>query len=291
MCQAIFSQDVKIENQGKPSSEWKELPYLCCQAAGGEYSWAEHVCMAWFLFHNAARLMDNVEDNDPSNRHLPADLSLSAATGLFFTAQYALYKLSQQPDTKHAANDISQRFISELMKMGEGQHQDIIQKSPNLTQYWQIAERKSGSFFSLAAYCGARLATKDQRKLKGYEQYGFQLGLLIQLLDDLEDIYLWMNSPSQKAKLTACLPFVYTLEVVPEIEKTKIKEYLADSPTGYIEKDEMVSLLNQNGAVLYLFSEIERHSNLALAGLEKAEALSPASEKLQQIILELSHSQ
>ena len=291
MCQAIFSQDVKIENKGKPSSEWKELPYLCCLAAGGEYSWAEHVCMAWILFHNAARLIDNVEDNDPSNRHLPADLSLSAATGLFFTAQYALYKLSQQPDTKHAANDINQRFISELMKMGEGQNQDIIQKSPNLTQYWQIAERKSGSFFSLAAYCGARLATEDQRKLYGYEQYGFHLGLLIQLLDDLEDIYLWMNSPSLKTKLTACLPFVYTLEVVPEIEKTKIKEYLADSPTGYIEKDEMVSLLNQNGAVLYLFSEIERHSNLAIAGLEKAEALSPASDKLQQIILELSHSQ
>ncbi len=288
MCQAIFDRNTTKEQQGNPSHEWKVLPCLCCQAAGGDYSWAQDISAAWFLFHNAARLMDNVEDKDKSDNDLNTELSLSAASGLFFTAQYAIFRLSQNPFTKHAASDINYSFISKLLKMCEGQHQDIHQKSPNLEQYWQIAERKSGSFFSLAAYCGARLATTDHRKLEGFEQYGFHLGLLIQLLDDLEEIYLWMHSSPAQLNLNGCLPFVYIMEVASEADKNTMKEYLIDISNNHLTKEDIIHLLDRNGAVLYLSSEIERHSGLAIAGLEKANALPPAVEKLQDIITKLT---
>lgn len=288
MCQAIFSRDSTKQKQDNPSHDWKDLSCFCCQAAGGDYSWAQDVSAAWFLYHQAARLMDNVEDNDASDNALDAKLILSAATGLFFTAQLALSRLSSNPNTKHAAGDVSHVFTSKLLKMCEGQHQDIIQRSLSLEQYWQIAEKKSGNFFSIASYCGAALATADHQRLSGFEQYGFHLGLLIQLLDDLEDIYLWMQSSQHQTNLNRCLPFVYALEVIPETEKNLIKDYLIGVKNYHLTKDDVIQLLEQSGAVLYLSSEIERHSGLAIVGLEKANALPPASNKLQDIIKKLT---
>jgi geranylgeranyl pyrophosphate synthase len=288
MCQAIFSRDTINKQQGNPSYGWKVLPCLCCQAAGGDYSWAEDICAAWFLFHNAARLMDNVEDKEISNNNLNIEFSLSAASGLFFTAQYALLKLSQNPHTGHAVDDINHTFIYKLLKMCEGQHQDILQNTPTLEQYWQIAEKKSGNFFSLATYCGARLATNDPRKLSGFEQYGYHLGLLIQLIDDLEDIYQWMHTSIAPSNLKGCLPIVYTMEVVPETEKLLLKNYLTNINDGHFNKQDLINFLDRNGAVLYLSSEIERHAGIAITSLENANALSPAGEKLKEIITKLT---
>lgn len=287
MRQAIYSRNTKNKDQGNTSVEWIVLPCLCCQAAGGEYLWAENVCAAWFLFHNAARLMDNIEDKDTPDINLPPEISLSAATGLFFTAQYAINRLFQHPDTKNAANDINKAFISKLLIMCEGQHQDIVQKSPNLKQYWQIAEKKSASFFSLATYSGARIATRNRRILKEFEQYGYHLGLLIQLLDDLEDIYKWLRSDLTGQHLSSCLPFIYLIEVLPETEKKLLVEYLVEGMNDHSKKTSVIDTLDKNGAVLYLFSEIERHSSLAISSLEKTGARSPAKEKLHQIINQL----
>jgi len=260
------------------------LPCLCCQAAGGDYEWAEDICAAWFLFHNAARLMDNVEDKEVSKNDMDVELSLNAATGLFFSAQYGLYTLFDNPKTKHAALDIQQIFITKLLMMSEGQHQDIVCKHPGLEQYWQIAEKKSGSFFSLAALSGARLATTDKEKLNGFDQYGAHLGLLIQLVDDLEDVYCLMNSSLWVKNMHKCLPFIYTHEVAQESEKQQLKKCMDDIINN---KEDIIHLLDRNGAVLYLLSEIERHSELAIAGLEKAGAMPPAVEKLHRIITTL----
>lgn len=290
MRQTIFSRDTTKQKQGSPSDEWKVLPCLCCQAAGGDYAWAEDICAAWFLFHNAARLMDNVEDHENSKNNLSIELSLNAATGLFFTAQYALNKLSKNPKTHHAAEDIYQIFISKLLKMSEGQNLDILHKSLNLELYWQVAEKKSGSFFSLATYSGARLATTDHQILDGFDQYGSHLGLLIQLLDDLEDVYTWMHSSIKPLNLNSCLPFVYLYEVAKDNEKRQLNQYLLECSNNDANKKNIISLLDRNGAVLYLLAEIERHSGLAMDGLKKANAMPPALDKLKEIITTLTRS-
>lgn len=288
MRQALYSQNSTEHKQGNPSIEWKVLPCLSCQAAGGNFSWAEGICVAWSLFHNAARIMDNIEDNEGSKNFLNSDISLTAATGLFFSAQYALNKLSQDKNTQHVASEINLTFTTKLLQMCEGQYQDITNKTPNLEQYWQIAEKKSGSFFSIATNCGARLATNDPQKIWGFDQYGFHLGLLIQLLDDLEDIYFWLNSSVPQSNLLRSLPVIYFMEVASENDKNQLKEYFNDDINCQSIKEKIMSLLEKCGAVLYLSSEIERHSGLALAGLENANALSPALEKLNKIINSLT---
>jgi geranylgeranyl pyrophosphate synthase len=77
------------------------------------------------------------------------------------------------------------------------------------------------------------------------------------------------------------------LEVMQEAEKKKLKKYLSNISHKPGNKEEIIQLLDRNGAVLYMFSEIERHSGLALTGLEKANATAPAVEKLKEIITKL----
>ena len=69
-----------------------------------------------------------------------------------------------------------------------GQHRDLSIEHLNLEHWSQIAAAKSGEFFSLACRSGARLGKIDQRRIAGYSTFGFHLGMMLQILDDLVDL-------------------------------------------------------------------------------------------------------
>ncbi len=78
--------------------------------------------------------------------------------------------------------------------MCAGQQLDLVTNSPDLEQAWEIARYKSGAFFGLATLAGAQLAAQDPERLAAYESYGRNIGLLVQVKDDLEEINSWALS-------------------------------------------------------------------------------------------------
>jgi len=59
--------------------------------------------------------------------------------------------------------------------------------NPTLEQWMQIAGAKSGAFFRLACHAGAAVATDQSATQDAFGDYGFRLGCLLQILDDLGD--------------------------------------------------------------------------------------------------------
>jgi geranylgeranyl pyrophosphate synthase len=271
------------------SNNWISLPSLCCKAAGGDPIRAVDFTTAWFLFYLAADLMDDIQDQDVVNpwwKDLGPSVALNIASGLYFSASLALKNLYESENFESPDLDLVEEMYHTFLTMSGGQHRELVHNELNLEEYWKIAASKSGAFFGLACWGGACLASPDVDRLEGYRKFGHHLGILIQILDDLEEI-----KPSVPGRLVdlpmnfaKTLPAVFALEVTQPPIRDELLESLRASHQDHQSYRKALSLIDQIGAVLYIESEIERHRFEARAGLDQANPNSPEKELLLSIL-------
>jgi geranylgeranyl pyrophosphate synthase len=273
-------------------SVWALLPGLCSQAAGGDERFADPVAAAWLLFYAAAHLMDSLEDQDDADpwwAELGAGAAINAATGLYFSACLSLQELNSLPVDSQTAREVTAQVLQPFMVMCSGQHQDLVSPVLTLEQYWRIASAKSGAFFAMACRAGARLATTQTEIIDGLQQFGLHLGLLLQVLDDLQD-YKELSESHRLANprsLLRSLPAVYMREVASPQAKDRFDALLLQAHTNPAAVIELTQIIEQNGGVLYLLVELDKHYDLALAGLDAAGVRSLAREALVSALNQL----
>lgn len=167
------------------------LPSLCCCACGEPPERSIGVSIAWFLLQISASLLDKVEDHELlPDLLVPCDASIVAnlTTGIIFVAQWILGHLELDRVDAGTAWDIQRAFHETILTVCSGQHLDLMANTPDLATCWQIAETKSGAAFALACYAGGRLATSRSEILDTFKRFGRDLGTIIQINDDLEDV-------------------------------------------------------------------------------------------------------
>lgn len=273
-------------NGGK--SRWLHLPALCCQAAGGDPQWAENLTAAWLLYYAAAHLMDSVQDQDdpdPWWAESGAGSALSAATGLYFSAGLLLNQLHDIKATQIAAADIASDFYRGFLVLSSGQLRDLERPEPSLEEYWTLAEAKSGIFFALACRNGARLAIEDAVRLVAYAEYGRNLGVIIQVLDDLDDVVAAHDNPAEKLppQLLRALPYVYALEVLPSSDRDRLR-LCAHNQGGENGKAEALGLIDLSAAATYTLMIVEQRKNQALSALRSTLSQSEAARSLEDLV-------
>lgn len=289
MCRTLSQLQSKSSKTGNRSASLILLPGLCCEAAGGNPSWADELAAAWYLFYVAADIMDKIEDQDeiePWLNDLGIGRILNLASGLYFSASSILNSLCHRQATKLAAAEVIRDVHNGFLKMCGGQHRDLVWAQPSLNQFWEIAAAKSGSFFSIPCRAGARLATDEALRIDGFDRFGHHLGILIQLCDDLEDLrYLREDKTKDEwFKLDKTLPFIYAREVLSPSKRICLQKCMQDSVEVGEAAEEVFEIINECGTVLYLNVEIERHREAALNGLAQAEPLSVPGEKLVDLL-------
>lgn len=236
-----------------PRHSWLSLPSLCCQAAGGDPQEADRVAAAWVLLYTAAHLFDSVQDDDPADpwwQALGPGPAINVATGLLTSAWLVLAQLKIQ---RQVVQQLIQDFQQTVLRMASGQHLDLTDPRTSLRAAWAIAEAKSGTFFGLACRSGAQLAGAPQQVTDHYGEYGFNLGLIVQIGDDLEDLQAGRSAPP--------LPVAYCRE--------------------------MALGADDRGAQLYLATKLAQFRALALNSLDAAGAAQPAKGQLAELICSL----
>jgi len=290
--QSVVPVSKFLQDPGRDPARWALLPGLCCQAVGGDPHWVDDIASAWFLFYTAAHLLDQVEDQDPIEDEIQVwapGVSINLATGMLFAASYILNRLSQNAQTREAAHKISEDFFRSLLTMCNGQHLDLISPQPTLEQWMQIASAKSGAFFRLACQAGAAVASNEGSIIEAYGEYGFHLGLLLQILDDLGDFRqavttgeFFLSSASERS-----LVVTYAREVLPPEQKLALFESLPIATQSTEATQQVFDLLIHSGAELYLDIEIERQRSLGIQALQAVSPLSPAGEILFSLLSDL----
>lgn len=255
------------------------FPLFACQAAGGSPQRAIPVAAAWRALHIAAKLLDDVEDGALTLLPLEPARVVNVASGFMTLANLALARLARDYDER-LWHSLQIEFSQTILRMAGGQDADLSHLALDLEHYFEIMADKSGSFFALAARAGARCATLDQSLLAQFESFGYNLGILIQIADDLVDMYQVGGDLAGAGKRT--LPVVYALTVAKGAQLEELSELLAAkrASTDVQAEAALRKLLVGLGAEMYLKVEMARYKSRALAAIAKIPTACPLRDWL-----------
>jgi len=246
------------------------LPILTCQAAGGMPEEAIPAAAAWRALHIAAQLLDDVEDGDVhllSERPFDIPRLINLATGFIALSGSALTRLSGT-DKARLMHRLDGDFHQAVLRVAGGQHLDLVTPCPpDLATYFRVVGLKSGQAFALATRAGALIASALRAQVARYERFGYNVGILVQIADDLAGFH--QAGPRGDIAAGRCpLPVVYALEVASTEEALQLQTWLSRVAGEEDVACEVRALVTALGGEAYSMLEIVRYRERALAALQ-----------------------
>jgi geranylgeranyl pyrophosphate synthase len=268
------------------------LPLATCLAAGGEVADALHVAAAWRSLHLAAKFLDDVEDGDEitlDDQVIDPPTAINLGTGFIATANIALLQWRGDSSGKEDMRALfALEFNRTILQMAAGQHTDITHsKLLDLEAYRKVMTAKSGNFFLLGSWAGARCATSDEETLSQYESFGYNLGMMLQLNDDLKD-FRQTGKGGDIASRHYTFPIFYALSVASPLEQRRLRSLLAQASADIDAEIEAKSLIRVLGGEVYLLAETMRYRRRAMAALDSVGASTERREALTRYLKWLS---
>jgi geranylgeranyl diphosphate synthase type I len=192
-------EDFSPSEQGTGKRLRPLLCLLSCEANGGDWGQAVPAAAAIELIHNFSLIHDDIEDNSLQRRHRPTLWSLwgqaqaiNVGDGLFAISRLALQRLG---DRDVCPDKIVRAFhlIDETcLGLTEGQYLDLAfeeKDSVTVDMYMEMIGKKTAALMGCATEMGALLATDDVSIIEKFGSFGYQLGLVFQIVDDMLGIW------------------------------------------------------------------------------------------------------
>ena len=252
---------------------------LVCEAAGGDPSRAIPAVAAWHLLDCAADLLDDTVGAEPLPR--VCRQAADAAIALVFLAQLSLTTLKESridPDCIIALVGAFNARAS-LMARGDTARLAWDARSATRDEYLRGAGTRRGRLLALACHAGALLGTDDQTEIDRYTTFGYHLGVLVQVADDLQA--LW-KPRGRSDLLTAgrALPVVYALSVAAPEGREHLHHLLANAPDSAEARHELLVELARLGALHYVALQGGLRHQLAREAILSAPRPTAAHEEL-----------
>ena len=167
-----------------------QLVFLSFLAAGGsEISSAIPLASAVELVHTATLVHDDINDHSLTRR---GKISVHARWGRTFallTGDYLFTKVYELMAPYGAAINMIMADACVSLVEGETLQASAAKKGKiDKETYGQIIALKTASLFQAAANMGALLAESDESTVDSMIQFGYNLGLAFQIVDDILDI-------------------------------------------------------------------------------------------------------
>jgi geranylgeranyl pyrophosphate synthase len=265
-------RDAKTGRGGKPS--FLPLPSLCCHALGLFSPKVYALNAAWALFYAASYLLDKIEDQEIDHPIFAAygiGGTANLTTGLILNAERILSEMGPDERVNQATIEaVRIAFNQRVLDVCSGQHMDLTIQEPRLNEAWKIIDGKSGKFFALGSFIGARLATDDAEIIENFSQFGQRLGILIQITNDINGLGKENQKDNDLASGKRTLPVIYALEVLPTEEQDRLRGLLINAPEDRSAESEARKIIISAGAIFYLSLEADKHREQAKTALSRA---------------------
>ncbi|EAH8542272.1 TPA: polyprenyl synthetase family protein [Campylobacter coli] len=259
----------------------KKLRSKLLLAIAGENANSYKICAAIELIHLASLLHDDIIDESKLRRgakSVNAEFGTKNALMLGdILYSKAFYELSQL-DACFAS------IISDaVVKLAVGELMDVeLSKSFNVDKdkYLKMIYNKTAVLIEASARCGAILANLDE---KAFGEYGKNLGLAFQMIDDILDIKgdeKTLGKPAmndfKEGKTT--LPYIYLYENLNDKDRIQLKNWF-QKDLNNDEKTWMQTKFEETKALNKAISEAKEYAQQAALAIKDF-----SNEKLQGII-------
>ena len=230
--------------------------------------------------HAATLLHDDLVDEATLRRGKPVANSIwgnaaAVLVGDFLLARsLAIAAETKQPDVIKVVSG-----ITENMSQGEI-HQLMRKGSLDLTEaeYMEIIKRKTAVLFQGTCLAGALIADGAIKKETALSDYGFNLGIAFQMVDDLLDYTLdtvtlgkKVGADLKEGKLT--LPVIYSLKSADEKDRNRMENIIKNKNFSVNDFKTLIRMIDKYGGQLYtqnLAKEYVQNAKKALAAFENS---------------------
>ncbi|MCA9944585.1 MAG: polyprenyl synthetase family protein [Anaerolineales bacterium] len=270
------------QHYAQNSHSWL-LPELACRAVGGDVAKVVPVVTAVACCHISIVLVDDILDDDPKGLYRRWGAGVAANFGLAF--QSAAYRILQQAATEMEWDTaVQQKLLAELVHLNlqtaHGQHLDV-QEAVSEEHYWATVAAKSTPYYGAGFYLGAVAGGANNQLAGQLRQFGQIIGAIIQISDDLADVYQTPASPDWQ-RGTGNLAILYA-RLADHADQARFEAILPQ--TDKLELlEEAQQILLQSGAVSYCVYHLLQKAREARAVLNACHLVQPGL--LQQFLAE-----
>ncbi len=162
------------------------LTYLAL--GGGDVTYVAKPAAAIELMHTASVVHDDINDHGILRRGRPSVNAIWGRTFALLTGDFlftAVYEL--MAPYQHLNIDLA-RAATALVEGETLQASAVKNNTFTREVYMDIIALKTASLFRAAAVIGAKLAKADQGKINALAEFGYNVGLAFQIIDDILDI-------------------------------------------------------------------------------------------------------
>ncbi len=269
------------------------LTLLCCQAAGGTYQQALPAAAAVEILHNFTLVHDDIQDASDTRRGRAcnwtiwgAPQAINTGDAMFSQAQLAMTQLVERGVDPAIVVTCMRRLMETCIALTRGQWADMnfeTHDSVTTAEYLAMIKGKTSVLIELACELGARIAGADEPTVQHYRQYGLDLGLAFQVIDDILGIWgdetvIGKSASSDITTKKKTLPVLFGLS-----ESAGLRAHYqlaADSP-NFVPRT--VTLLEEAGARQFAENHAEQHSASAVHHLNAAAPTGEAAHALHAL--------
>jgi len=183
------------------------------------------------LVHTASVVHDDINDHGVMRRGRPSVNQIWGRTFALLTGDFLFTKVYQLMAPLSELNVVLAEATLALVEGETLQAAAVKENRLNREVYYDIIARKTAALFRAGAILGARLANASRTQEDALAQFGFNVGLAFQIVDDILDI---TATPEQLGKTAGI-----DLEQGRGIAVALASDALADSP------DPMVTIRNK----------------------------------------------
>ncbi len=264
------------------------LVLLSARACG--YQGDKHVTAAAIVefIHTATLLHDDVVDASDLRRGQDTANSVFGNEASVLVGDY-LYSRSFQMMVEVGQMRIMDVLADATNTIAEGEVLQLMNcKDPDTSeqQYLEVIYRKTAKLFEAGVLIGAILADQSRAVEHAFEQYGKELGLAFQLVDDALDYdassdQLGKNIGDDLAEGKPTLPLIYALQRGSPQEQLVIRRAIEQG--GRDDIDAIVRAIESTGALAYTMTQARKASTRAASALDKV-----PDSNWKQALLELA---
>jgi octaprenyl-diphosphate synthase len=148
-------------------------------------------------------------------------------------------------------------------------------------QHFDIIRRKTAYLFGGCAQIGGLLGHVSKEREQALQEYGFNLGIAFQLVDDLLDFTgdaVALGKPIgadlREGKMT--LPLIHLLQQDEEVGGRIVRDIIASRSTTEEQWDELLGILGEHRSIDYAYRRATEYAERAKRRLS---AFPPSSER------------
>ncbi len=227
------------------------------------------------FMHNATLLHDDVVDESDMRRGRPAARMIwgnqaSVLVGDYLLGQAFLMmvetgKLDALGVLASAATVIAEGEVFQLSKAGD--------LSATPADYDQVIRAKTATLFQAAAEVGAMAGGADEAGRRALRDYGLELGLAFQLVDDVLDYRgesgaMGKNTGDDLREGKMTLPVILALADANPAEREIITASLGKPDASDTALSQVVAILNRHNALGRTVEQADEHVRSARAALD-----------------------